>query len=65
HFSAFPELSGVCAQLWMDQAKRRLCSVFPGILLPTAPSSGGTKPGAEGSPVFLIYAGCCAQLGEF
>ncbi|MCI72532.1 hypothetical protein A2U01_0093795, partial [Trifolium medium] len=47
----------------MDQARRRLCSVFPGTLLPTAPSSGGTKHGAEGSPVFLIAAGCCAQLG--
>ncbi|MCI57259.1 hypothetical protein A2U01_0078510, partial [Trifolium medium] len=33
--------------------------------LVSAPSSGGTKPGAEGSPVFLFSAGCCAQLGEF
>ncbi|MCI79964.1 hypothetical protein A2U01_0101235, partial [Trifolium medium] len=29
-------------------------------LLPTAPSSGSAKPGAEGSPVFPGAAGCCA-----
>ncbi|MCI79017.1 hypothetical protein A2U01_0100288, partial [Trifolium medium] len=55
----------VCAQLWKGQARRRLCSIFPGNLLPTAPSSGGTKPGAEGSHIFPGAAGCCAQLGEF
>ncbi|MCI48413.1 hypothetical protein A2U01_0069656, partial [Trifolium medium] len=53
----FSRLFGICAQLWMDQARRRLCPVFLGACCQLRPALGGPSLAQKAALFSLVAAG--------